>query len=88
MRVNSRVIMQIVNQTAPLSGEIRGVRIQFAHPNMAGRVPFTKKPGPSFRKPYFIAEYYGEGDADNPRKEDVERALRLMHEQRYYLHVQ
>lgn len=80
MKALTRVIVQVVNHTRP-SGSVLGTRIQFAYPNMAGNVPFSKERAPSFRKPYFIREYYGEGDKDNQNPKDFERALRCMREE-------
>lgn len=60
-----RLIYKIVAKVAPLSGKALGSVIRFAHPNMAGKAFGAEVP--SFRKPYFVAEFVRTSPRDDER---------------------
>lgn len=74
MKPTTRVEITITDVKSPIAGTARGQRIKAAHPNDRGFRGAT-----SFRAPFFIA------DAAVTCKSDVERFLRGLFDQGYYL---
>jgi hypothetical protein len=77
-----KALIQFKTTRRPVSGDIIGVRLQAAVPNLKARKMFgrddgsfviTKKEIPSFRKPYLIAESMDYGDRADISEAEVER---------------